>query len=133
MWYESVIAIIGSLGGFELVKWLINRKNNVRISEAEADMSEFHTLQEMIQFLQTELKEKEERFAEQTTLVRKLNAEVIELTNEKASIELELALKRCDDQNCPFRQPPNAQTPPKPGLTREAYHANKTNPQNQTK
>lgn len=123
--WETVITILGALGGFEFVKWLFNRKSAGRIATAEAEIAEFHTLQEMIQFLETQLKEKEERFAEQTTLVRKLNTEVIELTQQKAASELELALKRCDDMDCPFRRPPNAQTPPKEGLTKEQYHEQK--------
>lgn len=136
MWWESVITILGALGGFEFVKWLFNRKSAGRIATAEAEIAEFHTLKETIQFLQTQLKEKEERFAEQTNLVRKLNSEVVELTltigkkdlehsKEIAALELELVTVRCDDKPCPFRQPPNAHTPPREGLTKEEYHKSK--------
>lgn len=123
----DIVALISALGGLELVKWgatsWINRKQNRRIKESEADVVEFHTLTESLQFLQAQLKEKEERFAEQTQLVRKLNTEVIDLTKQKASVELELMAVRCDDRPCPYRQPPNAYTPPKQGVDRDGYHA----------
>lgn len=48
-WYEILIGVLGALGGLDLMKWgyntIINRKNNSRIADAEADASEFHILQ----------------------------------------------------------------------------------------
>lgn len=124
MW-ETVVTVLGALGGFEFIKWLFNRKSASRVAVAEAEASEFRTLEEMIQFLQTQLKEKEERFAEQTQLVRKLNTEVIDLTKKISALEIKLANVRCDDLACPFRKPPTANTPPHPGLTKEECHSQK--------
>ena len=135
-WWQVLIAISGALGGLEFVKWLFNRKTNSRIAIAEAESAEFHHLQETNEWLQKQLQAKEERFAEQTQIVRNLNREVLELTmrmaqmevefaKEKGELELEHALKKCEDIDCPFRRPPNAQTPPKPGLTKEEYHTQK--------
>lgn len=104
---ETLMAMLGSLGGWELVKYLINRKSNARISEAEADSAEFHILKEQIEFLQEQLKQKEERFAEQTQLVRNLNSEVIELTKTKGVLELELQKYRCIRAKCAQREPQN--------------------------
>lgn len=139
-WYEIVVLIAGALGGFDLVKWLANvignRKNNARIADSEADASEFHILQEQIIFLQQQLKEKEERFAEQTNLLRTVQRELLDLEKEKsvmevgyikriAELEIELSNVRCNEHDCPFRQPPTAHTPPAKWLTKEKYFANK--------
>ena len=60
-----------------------------------------------MEFLQTQLREKEQRFAQQTELVRSLNAEILDLTKMKASLELELQRYRCIRPNCPQREPQN--------------------------
>lgn len=108
---NMILAIIGALGGFEAIKWTINawrnRETDARKQETAADSDEFHLLREQIEFLQTQLKEKELRFAEQTELVRKQNTDFIDLTKEKAALELELALKRCERKQCTNRQPQN--------------------------
>ena len=139
-WYEITIAVAGTFGGIELVKFLwdkvFNRKNNSRIADSEADVSEFRVLQEQIVFLQQQLKEKEERFADQTTHLRQVQREYLNLEKDKsimevgyikqvATLEIELANVRCDEHDCPFRQPPTAHTPPAKDLTKDKYFANK--------
>ncbi len=104
---DIIVSTVTALGGFEFVKFLIMHKYNRRKAEAEADSVEFHTLKETVDFLQAQLKLKEERFAEQTTLLRKLNAEVLEVTNQKAAVELDLQRYRCLLKSCPNRQPQN--------------------------
>lgn len=99
--------VLTALGGWEAIKYLINRKSNSRKAEAEADSVEFSVLRQTVEFLQTQLQEKEERFAQQTELVRKLNAEVLELTKEKGKIELELQTFRCIRKKCGLREPQN--------------------------
>ena len=64
-------------------------------------------LREQIEFLQTQLRDKEVRFAEQTELVRRQNADIIKLMNEKAALDLELVLKRCERKKCAAREPQN--------------------------
>lgn len=122
MSWDIVFSLIGGLGGIELIKLLFNRKANSRIAEAQADMTEFETLKSTMQFIQSQLQEKEVRFAEQTALVRKLNTEVIDLIKQVAQRDIELANVRCDDHECPYRLPPNAFTPPKTGISRDEYH-----------
>ena len=129
--------ILGSQAVAEIVRWMKNRKTDSRIEEAHADSEEFNSLRETIQFLQDQLKGKEERFAEQTAIVRNLNTEVIQLTREKADTELaysrykadtelELERVRCEDRTCPWRIPPNAYTDQKPfNKTKEDYHNEK--------
>ena len=104
---ETLVAILTSLIGWELVKYLINRKSNARISEAEADSAEFHVMKEQIEFMQEQMKQKEERFAEQTTLVRNLNNELLDITKKLGSTELELQKYRCIRPKCLEREPQN--------------------------
>lgn len=138
MSWEIISTIIGTILGSqavaEIVRWIKNRKTDSRIEEAHADSEEFSSLRETVQFLQEQLKSKEERFAEQTGMVRSLNSEVIQLTKEKAGVELEYARYkadtelelekvRCEDKPCPWRKPPNAYTEPMPKYkTKEEYH-----------
>lgn len=106
MW-ETVISVITTLGGWEAVKYLINRKTNMRKAEAEADSVEFSVLKDAIVFLQEQLKEKEQRFAEQTDILRKLNLDILEVTKQKAQTELDLQRYRCVVKNCRNRDPQN--------------------------
>jgi len=102
----ELIAIIGALGGLELLKWWFTRRQSGRVAEAHADAEEFHALREYNEFLQTQLMSKEERFSEQTAIVRSLNKEIIELTRESADLHIELQRKRCEIIDCPHRLPP---------------------------
>lgn len=103
----SLSAAFAAIGGVELVKFFLSRKQYARKAEAEADGAEFAVLRETVDFLQTQLKEKEERFAEQTCMVRELNAQVLSLTNEKAKVELELQRYKCVRKGCAQREPQN--------------------------
>lgn len=107
MSWEFITTIIASLGGLELIKFFLNRSQHKRIAEAQADIDEFHVMRETIEFLQQQMKEKEERFAEQTMLVRKLNNEIIEKTKENGKLELELQKHRCVVPKCINREPQN--------------------------
>ena len=101
----TAASILGTLGGWEMIKYLLNRKTNTRKAEAEADSSEFTVLRETVVFLQEQLQKKEERFAEQTDLVRKLTSENLELTRENAMLKAERSLKLCERRNCMNREP----------------------------
>lgn len=101
----TAASILGTLGGWEMIKYLINRKTNTRKAEAEADSSEFTVLRDTVVFLQEQLQKKEERFAEQTDLVRKLTGENLELTRENAMLKAERSLKLCERRNCMNREP----------------------------
>ena len=84
---------------------------------------------------QQDIKDWEERFTDQTTVLRGVQRELIQankdqmaLTEEIANLKVELAEKRCDDRNCPYRLPPNAFTPPAKGVTKEQYHEGRGGP-----
>lgn len=100
-----VTTILGAIGGFEFVKWLFTRRYGKRKEEAEADGSEFAVLKETTIFLQEQLRLKEERFAEQTQMVRNLTAKELELTRRIATLEAERGLKRCEVRKCNDREP----------------------------
>lgn len=97
--------VLTTLGGWEAVKWLLNRKSNLRVAEAQADDSEFSVLAKTNVFLQEQLAKKEERFVEQTERVRTLTQENITLTSRVARLEAEREMKLCEVRNCPNRQP----------------------------
>lgn len=114
-----IISIIGALGGFELVKWLLNRKSNSRMAEANADsvelkndVDEFHFLRERIEFKDKQLLEKEERFVKQTEHVMQLNKQLLEQTIENGKLQAENSalraerkMKLCEVRNCSSREP----------------------------
>lgn len=128
--WQTLIAILGSLGGLEFVKWVYNRKTNSRLADAEADGAEFRNLQATTEFLQAQLQAKEERFADQTARLRQIQDDLFSERERRHEAEMQLALKRCDDQECPFRLPPNAYTPPRKGQTRDQYHESKSSNSN---
>lgn len=104
---EIIVSVITALGGWEAIKYSLNRKTNKRKEEAEADNVEFNVLREAMDFLQTQLKEKEQRFAEQTDIVRKQNLEILEITKQKAQLELDLQRFKCVVKGCRNRDPQN--------------------------
>lgn len=100
-------SVIGTLGGWEAIKYFLNRKTNGRIAEAAADAEEFKVLKDYNEFLQNQLQLKEERFIEAESRNRKLLDENLLLIRENASLRLELALKRCEKKKCNDREPQN--------------------------
>ena len=112
--WEVLSTVIGALGGWEAIKYFINRSTNKRIAESEADSVEFGVLKETIMFLQEQLSEKvrldaekEKRFTEQTDRLRKVQDDNYDLMKEKSRIELELQRYKCIRPKCGDRQPQN--------------------------
>lgn len=113
------ITLIGTLGGWELVKYLLNRRSHQRqesatadISEIQADKDEFHLLRERLELADKQLLDKEQRFFEQTSLVRDLNKELLEaerkigvLNSEISTLKAERAMKLCERRGCNQREP----------------------------
>lgn len=105
--FEYILSAITAIGGWETIRYFINRKTNARKEEAEADNVEFSVLREAVNFLQEQLRDKEQRFAEQTERLRSLNNEVLEITKEKARLELEIQRYKCVVKGCANREPQN--------------------------
>ena len=118
MEYTDIFGIIASMGaavgGWELIKYMLNIRSNKRKeraeadkAEAEADSVEFGVLKETVEFLQTQLKEQEERFCDQTDRLRKVQDDYFELMKKNAQTELDLQRFRCVRPKCAQREPQN--------------------------
>lgn len=124
--WTSILSVLLSVSVFEFVKWLMNRKGNSRIVNANADKEEikaetdeYHLLRERLEVADThllekekQLYEKEQRFHEQTQLVRELNRQLLEATaaNGKlqariSELEAERKMKLCERKGCKDREP----------------------------
>lgn len=115
----SVVSLLAALGGLEFLKWLWTRKSKARLAAAEADAAElkasadeYHLLKERIDNLNQQLSNKENRFDEQTQLLRQTNKELLEQIKENgllaakiAALEAERAMKLCQVRNCVKREP----------------------------
>lgn len=114
-----ILSILGSLGGWELVKWLLTRRANKTIAAATADQAEIQTeeaefvyLRKRIEFCEQQMAEKERRFSEQTEVLRTAQRELLEMTIENgklmaeiAALKAERAMKLCERKGCGQRQP----------------------------
>ena len=116
---SQVAALLMALGGLEFLKWLWTRKSKARLAAAEADAAElkasadeYHLLKERIDNLNEQLVSKEQRFDEQTQLLRQTNKELLDeikqnglLSAKIAALEAERDMKLCQVRNCPKREP----------------------------
>lgn len=134
----------GGLATFITIKATKRTANaNADQAEIQARTEEFHLLKEQIELdqqqnldltksnngLVEQVKEMQSRFVEQTELLRSTQSKLLKseedkmkLVHENGDLKVELAKKKCEDKLCPFRQPPNATTPPRPDMTRDEYH-----------
>ena len=109
------MVFVSAVVGGSIVKtldWLLTRRESKKKAAAEADMAEvkaevdeFHHLRDMVEWLQERLKEKEERFAEQTKLVRGLQRELLESEKKVVMLETERSMKLCQVRGCAKREP----------------------------
>lgn len=109
---EVIVTVAGAFGGLELLKWLLTRKQSARMAESKADSDEFHYLKDRIEFADKQLFDKEQRFAEQTKLVRELNKQLLDkqteigdLLAQKSELLAERKMKLCERRGCRDRQP----------------------------
>lgn len=116
---SEIVTVLMSVGALEVFKWIWTRKANRRTAEAKADMAEieaetaeFRLLRERLDLADRQLLDKEQRFQEQTDLVRSLNRELLECTNKSgalqariSALEAERKLKLCERRGCVERVP----------------------------
>lgn len=116
---KTLVTVVTTLGGFEGVKWLINRKSNKAIAEASADTaeikaeeSEFTYLRGRVEFAEQQLLQKEQRFAEQTVVLRDAQRDLLNSTLENGKLQAEIArlnaeraMKLCERRGCSQREP----------------------------
>lgn len=115
----SVVSLIAALGGLEFLKWLWTRKSKARMAAAEADVAElkaekeeYYLLRERLEFMDKQMLGKEQRFDEQTAVLREVQKQLNEeiknnglLSAEIAALKAERAMKLCQVRNCPKREP----------------------------
>lgn len=122
----SIGGVIMAMGGWELVKWLLTGKSNSRIAKSNADLAElkadtdeYHLLRERLEVSdkhllekEKQLYDKEQRFHEQTLLVRDLQKQLLEKTQENGELKAEIsalkaerAMKLCERKGCVNREP----------------------------
>lgn len=115
----SVVSLLAALGGLEFLKWLWTRKSKARMAAAEADAAElkaekdeYYLLRERLEFMDKQMLAKEQRFDEQTAVLRdvqkQLNDEIKKnglLAAEVAELKAERAMKLCQVRMCPKREP----------------------------
>lgn len=109
-----IASVAGTLGGWEAIKYFLNRRSNSRIMEAQADREEFGVLKETVEFLQAQFKNmveqdaaKEKRFIEQTNRLREVQDREHKLMLKYSQTELELQKYRCVRPKCAQREPQN--------------------------
>lgn len=116
---KTIVTIVTTLGGFEGIKWLMNRKSNKVIAEASADTaeikaeeSEFTYLRGRVEFAEQQLLLKEQRFAEQTSVLRDAQRDLLNSTLENGKLQAEIArlnaeraMKLCERRGCKERLP----------------------------
>lgn len=115
----SIVSLLAALGGLEFLKWLWTRKSKARMAAAEADAAElkaekdeYHLLRERLEFTEAQMIEKEQRFNDQTNLLRDTNRQLMEQIKENgllsakvAALEAERSMKLCQVRSCPKREP----------------------------
>lgn len=100
-WSGTITAaatIVTALGGLELIKFLLNRKTNRRIAEANAFDVQREALMEDYRRVQEEVDKLKEKVDELYAKVHQLENERLDLINENN--KLRLALKEAEKHVC---------------------------------
>lgn len=111
--WETVISILGALGGLEVFKWLAGLRTSRRKAASEAAESfenvvtkRVKTYEDSILFLQNQLQEKERQFAELSEKYHASMQQGLELTRQLGELKLRHRQSRCDRKDCRDRKPP---------------------------
>ena len=115
------LALLGTLGGFEAIRWGVtfwaNRKTDARKEDASADGMEIQNLLNIIKAQAEQIDNQEKRMGARDEKVdflyrenNKLRSEQLDLIREKHELELRLKeaeIKKCDIRGFDRRQPPS--------------------------
>lgn len=101
----AVGGVIATMGGFEFIKWLFNRKNNARIAAAQAFEIEYKTIMNDYKRIQSEIDLNKKEIAELNRKVNQLHEKVHELETDKLQLmqennTLKLQLKEAEKHVC---------------------------------
>jgi len=121
MTLTNVLAILGTLGGFEAIKWAIHaiahRKTNARKENASADSMEIQNMLSVIEKLNKQIERYDQRLSSRDDKVdaiyrdwRNAQNEVQQWVHKYHELELkfkEAEVRRCDVRGCKDRIPPS--------------------------
>lgn len=113
MEFNNILALLGTLGGFEAVKWLINsivhRKTNARRENAKTNSLEHENERKQVDWLEERLNHRDAKIDALYNELRKEQTDKTNLIHEKHAVEMklkEVEVRRCDVRGCKDRQPP---------------------------
>ena len=108
------LAIIGTLGGFEAIKWVVNfyvnRKTNARKEDASADAMENENERKQVEWLEDRISQRDAKIDALYIELRQEQAAHLDEIHKRHETELKLKeaeMKRCDVRGCGKRQPPS--------------------------
>lgn len=108
------LTILGALGGFEAIKWMVNfyvnRKTNARKEDAVADAAENENERKQVAWLEERIAQRDAKIDAIYVELRQEQAEKLNLIHKNHGLELkntELTYKKCDVRGCPNRKPPS--------------------------
>lgn len=111
--FHFILSLIGTLGGFEAIRWgityFMNRKSEGRKSEASAEAMEMDNNQRQINWLETRLSQRDAKIDVLYTELRNEQTRCLEWIHKCHEAELqlkELNIRRCDVRKCANRKPP---------------------------
>lgn len=90
--------LVAALGGWEFIKYMLNRRNNERINAAKAFQTEYETLMSDYKRMQQKVDDLNKKVDELYEKLRTYESKLLEATREK--YELELALKEAEKHVC---------------------------------
>ena len=118
---EEFLAVLGALGGFKAIEWIVmffvNRRTNARKEDASADSMEIQNLLNIINSLTQQIERSDNRTKERDAKVdyvygelRKEQLAHLDTLNRLHTVELANSLaeaKKCDVKKCADRKPPS--------------------------
>ena len=111
---NTALTILGALGGFEGLKWIIsyfvNRKTNARKEEASVDSIEIDNEKKRVDWLENRITERDVKVDALYSELRTVEREKLELLQKynQQLVELEvLRITKCSVRGCADRLPPS--------------------------
>jgi TolA-binding protein len=118
---ETIITVIGALGGFELVKFLyqslVNRKTDrrreiasVEKEEVNVQSDEIENLRKLQEHHNLQIKAKEDKISELWDRIKVYRDKELEMTKTLNERDLEIQLMKiykCEVRGCAQRKPPS--------------------------
>lgn len=108
------LTILGALGGFEAIKWIVNfyvnRKTNARKEDAAANAAENENERKQVAWLEDRIAQRDAKIDALYVELRQEQSAHLEEIHKRHEVELKLKeaeMKRCDVRGCQNRQPPS--------------------------